>query len=71
MTVNIDVSKFGEGFWIFSEILVAYTLIVAMAVFSGNALAIDGAKVLGGAVAAWGAQWFATRGQTSTEQPKS
>jgi len=61
---KIYIPAFGEGFWIFSEVLVAYVFIVAMAVFSGNALAIDAAKMLGGAVAAWGAQWFATRGQT-------
>lgn len=54
-----------QGFWAFSQILWAYMILVAIAAYTEDAMAMDAAKVLGGAVAAWGAQYLQSRGQTS------
>jgi hypothetical protein len=59
------IADFGEGFYIFSEVLIAYLFIIIAAAWSGNAFIADAAKVLGGGIVGWGAFWFATRGQTS------
>jgi hypothetical protein len=54
-----------QGFWMFSEVLFCYLVIVLAAIESDSPLAADATKVLGGAVASWGAQYLLTRGQTS------
>lgn len=49
----------------FSQVLWGYIILIGCAAWSGNALIMDAAKVLGGAVAAWGSQYLLSRGQTS------
>jgi len=64
---DLVIPSFGEGFYIFTEVLLAYLVVIAIAAYSKEPLAWDAVKVLGGAVAAWGAQWYATRGQTGSQ----
>jgi uncharacterized membrane protein YqjE len=63
----MDLSKFGEGFWVTLMFMGMVTVILITAMATGNEIAKNAATsviVVLGMIAAF---WFPTRGQTSTE----
>ncbi len=55
----------GEGFWMISEALLAYVILIGIASYTHEPLAWDAVKVIGGGFIAWGGQWMDSRGKTS------
>jgi uncharacterized membrane protein YqjE len=64
----MDLSKFGEGFWVTMAFMGFSTLILCVAMITGNEIAsliVTAVITVLGMIAAF---WFPTRGQTGTQE---
>jgi gas vesicle protein len=61
----MDISKFGEGFYVTCLFMLVFVVIAITAMITGNEVAKSLIGTFGGIVGTIAAFWFATRGQTS------
>jgi len=62
--MNIDVSKFGEGFFVTIAFFLMFTVLALVAIVRESNPAVQIVTSLSAGVTAIVAFWFATRGQT-------
>lgn len=67
--MDVEIPAFGEGFWVTVLFMLMVSMILCVAMYTGNAVAKDAATsavLILGMIAAF---WFPTRGQTTAQLP--